>query len=1123
MKLRIIEGGAGSGKSRLCVSEIAERQRREPFGAPLILLVPEQATFVAEQALVGELGASLRAQALSFSGLYRVLAEQEGKESPLPWLDEQGRAMLLAACLQEQRPRLEVLQNAAGNISFVDALARSLVEFEQFCVGPEELRRAAEKTGGNGLLAAKLRDLALLYESYLAKIAGGFRDQGVMMQELAALVEGSSWLAGAELWLDGFLDMNPSQLAVIRGLFGKAAAVNLCICLPVGREDAYAEQVFGGQIRLREQFMRLGRELAAEVEITRLTANFRHQDSPALAAVEGTFAHGCFGWGRNDAASRGSVELFAAADPEAEAVYAAEVICRLCREEGWQFRDMAVITRNLDAYRPALENAFRDFNLPCFFDMGAELGQHPLIKLVLCALAALGENWAGPAVLAYLKSGLAPVESWEADILENYALRFGLKSYMWQRAGSWRRGEPEELAVINEIGRRGLAPLLALKQRVPQEGARVADYVGALRELLAELKVEEKLLAWEQQATRDEELRLADAHRQILPKLLGLLDQLESFLGEAAATALSFGELLREGTVRLRLSSIPPGENEVNIAEVSRSRLPELKAAVVLGLNEGGLPALLAEEGLLDSAERETLQKLGLELAPGSRERQQGEDYLTYIALTRSSRRLYLSFAKRGGDGAELAVSAVIPRLWQLFPDLAVLEAEPCPEDQLGGDRRLLAGLSAHLNDLLNESTDDVRDAFWREVCRQLLDAGRLAPQIKALRQGLDYLVEREPLDQRRLRGLYRQTDFTSVSRLERFNSCPCQYYASYGLALAPRPEFKLQVMDLGSLYHYILAEVMQELAAAGCDWAALDLAQVEPLVRRALADFAALDGNKLGDILQDSGRNAYIAEKAVAIVSQSMLDLARNLAAGSFRPARFELGFGLRDGLQSISIEGQRVRLRGAIDRVDVARGENGSDFVRIIDYKLRAKELSLSDIYYGLNWQLPLYMEALLTNARQEGLRLRPAGMFYVPVQELIKSVKTDEEAGAAFKLRGMAILDREALVLAERDFSPGHHARTMQVQWKKDDSFGARTQGLTPEEYGFLQRGLKKLVRRSVERVQAGEIRQRPLEISGRRLCDYCDFYPVCALDLAVDCDKLAVEKLSRGEALRRLKEL
>lgn len=1137
MKLRLIEGGAGSGKSRMCLEELAARQKEEPVGPPLLLLVPEQATFGSERAYVSCVGASLRAQAVSFSGLYRMLAAEQ-TFAALPWLDEQGRAMLLEACLQQNRGQLEVLDAAAGNISFVDALARALVEFEQYSVAPADLRQAADKLPPGGrLLAGKLRDLAQLYEAYLHLVDGGFRDQGLMMAELAQAAAASQLLQGAELWLDNFLDFNPSQLAVLQALFPKLRAVNLCLCLPPGAaENPGLGRIFGGQLRLRQQFLQLAAELGAEVEVTRLTANWRQQQNPELAAVEACFAYGCFAakmqpgrdWPGLAAEQPTKIELLAAPNAAAEAAFAAQTISRLCREQGYLFRDIAVITRNLATYRTELENAFRDFGIPYFFDMGAELGRHPLVKLVSTVLSVLAENWATPAVLAYLKSGLAPLTLEEADRLENYALRCGLKSYMWRQAGKFKRTAgyftPTELAEINAVAERALTPLLQLWEAL--QNAKADLTVGRLAEelqgLLQSLKVAESLLAWEQAAIQRQELRLADGHRQILPKVEQLLAQLAAFLGEMPVSFVQFAELWHEGTARLQLSSIPPSGNEVNVAEISRSRLPEIKAAIVLGLNEGELPAVLAEDGLLGSADREALAGLGIKLAAGPRERQENEEYLAYIALTRSSELLFLSYSERAADGAELRPSTALARLRQIFPKLTAKRPADLPlPDNLGGDRHLLAELAAHLTarrDAARQEPPEA-DAFWRTVCRSLEEQGRLQAELAALRQGLAYRVDRAPLDRRRFQALYGSAGLksTSVSRLERFNNCPCRYYATYGLGLAPRAEFKLQTADIGSLYHYILSEVMQQLATADCDWAALTAEQLEPLVRQTMQEFAA---RGLAEILADSGKNSYMAEKMLAVVTQSLLDMAANLAAGSFRPLSFELSFGLdKDGLQPLVMEladGRRISLRGMIDRVDAAEGSDAA-FVRIIDYKMQNKTLRLADIYYGLNWQLPLYLEALLNNRKDER-RLRPAGMFYVPVQEIVKNVRSLEEKGAAVKLQGLAVLDAEALLLAERELGPGAYAKTMHVHWKKDGGFGQHTLGLSPQEYDFMQSCLKKQVAESLSQLQAGEIRQRPLEQNGRLACEYCDFYTVCAVDLAVEQESRQVENLSQKAVLQ-----
>lgn len=161
--------------------------------------------------------------------------------------------------------------------------------------------------------------------------------------------------------------------------------------------------------------------------------------------------------------------------------------------------------------------------------------------------------------------------------------------------------------------------------------------------------------------------------------------------------------------------------------------------------------------------------------------------------------------------------STALARLKQIFPCLEPKRPPDLPlTDNLGGDRHLLAGLAAHLTNLRDvqgaqmelSKQQSTADAFWRSVCHSLTEQGRLQPELAALRQGLAYRVDRAPLDRRRFQSLYGNASLrsTSVSRLERFNNCPCRYYATYGLGLEPRAEFKLQTADVGSLYHWKIA-----------------------------------------------------------------------------------------------------------------------------------------------------------------------------------------------------------------------------------------------------------------------------------------------------------------------------
>ena len=96
-------------------------------------------------------------------------------------------------------------------------------------------------------------------------------------------------------------------------------------------------------------------------------------------------------------------------------------------------------------------------------------------------------------------------------------------------------------------------------------------------------------------------------------------------------------------------------------------------------------------EGLFTDADRQALRACGAALAPDTIARQFQEDYLCYIALTRSSGKLYLSYISRDEQGRDLKPSPLLRRVAELFPSLSVQQAEPFPASQLiGGEICLL-------------------------------------------------------------------------------------------------------------------------------------------------------------------------------------------------------------------------------------------------------------------------------------------------------------------------------------------------------------------------------------------------------------------------------------------------
>ncbi|WP_044356359.1 hypothetical protein, partial [Paenibacillus sp. E194] len=96
MPLHFVIGRSGSGKTEHVLRNVRDELRSQADGAPIIWIVPEQATFQAEHALIREDGIAgiLRAQVLSFRRLaYRVMQEAGG--TALTAINEEGKKMLL--------------------------------------------------------------------------------------------------------------------------------------------------------------------------------------------------------------------------------------------------------------------------------------------------------------------------------------------------------------------------------------------------------------------------------------------------------------------------------------------------------------------------------------------------------------------------------------------------------------------------------------------------------------------------------------------------------------------------------------------------------------------------------------------------------------------------------------------------------------------------------------------------------------------------------------------------------------------------------------------------------------------------------------------------------------------
>lgn len=1129
MSLRFILGRAGTGKTRSCLAEITAKGLADPAGPPLILLVPEQASFQYEMALVsspGRLGI-MRAQVLSFRRLaWRVLQETGGAaRTPIGDL---GKRMVLRRLLEYRRGELKVFQRAAGQRGFTDILAGAIAEMKLYCIGPGDLRkkRAVLASGGQNLLAGKLDDLALLYDELDSFMQGRYTDPDDYLNLLSEKLRQSATVLGSEIWMDGFTGFTPQEYGVIESLLSTASRVNVALCLDGGAVTAGPEEddVFFPTLETYHKLVVLGRKTGAPMEepvIREGAASCRFAAAPSLAHLEQWFF-------RRPAAAYegpcGEVELVAATSRRAEVEAAAREIIALCRDRGYRWRDIAVLLRDLDTYQLLLTSVFDDYGIPYFIDRKRTVMHHPLVELVRSALETVGGGWACEPLFRYLKTDLTLVSRDDADLLENYVLAFGLKGKAWTGDRDWvyyHRVNLEEytddgsqaadrLAGINRARVLASRELLSLHRKISSPGITVREISAALFGLLEELGVPARLEKWKISAEAGGKLEEAREHGQIWSGLVKLLEEMVAALGEERLPLTEYAAILDAGLESMRLGLIPPGMDQVLVGSLDRSRSPSVKAALVLGVGDGVLPARLAGDGIFTDGERERLACAGLELALTTRRKVLDEQYLVYLALTRAAERLYLSYPLADEEGRALIPSPVIARIKELLPGsgekMTAVEPDGSGESDLSFiavPGRCLTYLGGRLRSVLEGRP---LTPLWRDVYNWLAGREEYRDKLHTVLSGFLHANSERPLSAAASRTLYGRRLRTSVSRLEKFRSCPFSHFLAYGVKLRERAVQKLSAPDMGQFFHAALKMYGDRLQERSLDWASVNSSEIKKLVGEVVEVLAPRLQN---EILLSSARHRNLLYKLKRQLSRAAAVLGEHARRGSFRPLALELAFGTGEGgLPPLVLQlsgGMAMEIYGRIDRLDAAAGEKGQ-YLRIVDYKSGMRDLTLAKIYNGLDIQLLTYlMVALENSAVLTGSPALPGGMFYFRVADpLLKTSAPPGQAQAELQLlkglrmKGLALADPQVVRMMDEGIDG--HSDLIAVALGKN-GFYKNAPVLTEDQFALLIEYLRRRLTSTGLEINSGEVGIKPYRLGNASACTYCPYRPVCQFDPAI----------------------
>ena len=678
---------------------------------------------------------------------------------------------------------------------------------------------------------------------------------------------------------------------------------------------------------------------------------------------------------------------------------------------------------------------------------------------------------------------------------------------------------------INETRQKVSAPLLHFQEKFKQ-AATVREKTAALYGLLQEAGVWERLELWSEEALEKEDAQKAREHQQVYKGIVELLDQLVEIMGEEKISSSLYARILETGMESLRLSMVPPSLDQVLVGNVERSRSGRVRLVYLLGVNDGALPSRPREDGFFSEGEREAVRGWGLDPAPGNKRRLLDEQFLIYMALTRASEGLWISYPLADEEGRALLPSSLIARIKQIFPSLeeTLLAGEPEGGHALhyiAEPRRALSHLSVQLGRL---KKGEWIHPLWWDVYNWFARQERWREPGKRLLGGIFHENRERPLRPETGLELYGRHLRASVSRLERFRSCPFSHFASHGLRLKERRIYRLEAPDIGRFFHAALRNFALSLGELGLEWGELGNEECLHLVNREVEQLLP---RLQKEILLSSSRYRYLALKLRNTVARTVLVLSEHARRSSFKPVGLELSFGSQGGLPALVLElddGRRVEMAGRIDRVDLARDDEGKAYLRVIDYKSGRTDLKLPDIYYGLSMQMLVYLDVLLTHAlkwlQEEAL---PAGMLYfrvhtplINLNEFQPLEKIESTIRRCYKMKGKVLEDVNVVRLMDHFLEKGY-SEIIPVGLTRDGSFYKNSATLSGERFALLRGHTRSLIKESALSITGGRVDISPYRLGGWQACTYCPYKAVCQFDPLLETNDYRILKREDDEQI------
>lgn len=1117
--LRLITGGNRSDRENVFIDSV---KQSVVGGKDVLVIIPDQFSFEYDKKLYDALGAKSfnKIQTAGFNRLAELIAKKYGGDSRN---NADNNAVIItmykAICRLKSSDDVRFYKKALGKNSFLSEIIDLVNELSESGITAEDLRIASENN--DGLLSMKLFDISRLFEYYNQELEkAGLKDSLTSLQECCALSDENNSFENKCVFIDSFSDFSVDEYKIIELMLKQCEDVTVSLLISHENKAKTNKSPFAETIRTARKLKDLAKIYNIDVNEIKTRSSFNRHYSGIEYIDENLYASVRQTDKPND------VKIIAATDVYEEIEYVCSEISRLVREENYHYKNIALMTGNVQNVSSVIEGVFERYEIPYFIDSNHGAAQSALVIYLRSIFdCVLTKHWSTEKLLKYAKSPLSHIFDYDISDLEDYCITWNVNGDMWLEDFTASSGEGSSLSRINKTRAEIIEPLSEFKNSC--NNASSQDICVALYKLLNDIKLSEQMFSKVKLASCNENngLQWAREFKQLWQTVLSAVSAIYQDMCQENMSLREFNEIFSLMISQMTVSNPPQKVDSVRIASTEHSRLSDVKAVFVIEANDGVFPGEVKSSGLFTNVEKRQLEKQNLNMADNALRQIESQRYKVYSALTLARVKLYLTYSESDSQGALKRPSLVVGMLKKMFGDDVESKCKDMPLDFFCVSYRTA------LYKYLEKNGDNTVEVA---TLKQSLMNTPVENKIAFIESSVNNNIHK--LSDEMAKKLFFNHDMNlSATRVKDYYSCPFLYFCKYGLKLKKPLPVVMNPVNTGNLIHNCFEKIMSKTDDNGKSKYNSNFPKLsDDIIRKCIHDeFREYINTNLGG---DFGKTAGFNESLKRLEDSAFFaikNIQTELEDSLFLPQAFEYDLTKENGESILHLKLDNdiyINIRGSIDRADVFTSDDGQRYIRIIDYKTGDTTLRLEELYNGLNLQMLIYLLAVTQRKNDLNVdgNLKPSAILYSHIN-FVKAGFTPKEISAlksgdaldeallkkrasAYKPDGMMIENEFTFEALNKRFA----GVFTPFSFTSKGVISSRGNQPVSEEYfcGLEQFALEKLCEMA-QKLKCGDICADPIKTSKSLTCSYCDYWAICGNSAPKNprtVDKSDIDKLN-----------